>query len=257
MGPIKYSPNMFSETKEEKNASRRAFMARAGGAVVRIGLPGVFVKLLDAKNRALASERREDGKPRIPPGQHVVKKIVGMGRGEAEAPLSDWKLRIHGEVRNPITLDYAELIQLGQENFTCDIHCVTGWTLLDSRWTGLCLTKIMDLVQPREKARFVIFESSGGYTSNIPMVEARKGNVLLAHGLSGVRLPRAHGAPVRALVPDRYLHKGAKWLKGIKFTSRDEPGYWEALGYSNSADPWKEERFQSDAALSSPGPQPS
>jgi DMSO/TMAO reductase YedYZ molybdopterin-dependent catalytic subunit len=45
-------------------------------------------------------------------------------------------------------------------------------------------------------------------------------------------------------VPDRYFYKSDKWLEGIKFTAQDEPGYWERLGYSNSADPWKEERFQ-------------
>jgi DMSO/TMAO reductase YedYZ molybdopterin-dependent catalytic subunit len=45
-------------------------------------------------------------------------------------------------------------------------------------------------------------------------------------------------------VPDRYFYKSAKWLEGIKFTAKDEPGYWERNGYSNSADPWKEERYR-------------
>lgn len=244
MGPFKYTPNLCDNMMKDKKLSRRSFMARAGGAVVNIGMPGVFVKLLDAENRALASELRPDGKPRIPPGQHVVKKIVDMGGYEDVTPLSDWRLKIHGEVENPATLDFRELFELGRKDVTCDIHCVTGWTLLNSRWTGLALSKIMDFVNVRERARFVIFEAAGGYTSNISINEARKENVLLAHGLYGARLPRSHGAPVRALVPDRYLYKSAKWLKGIEFTSRDKPGYWEAMGYSNSADPWKEERFQ-------------
>jgi len=67
--------------------------------------------------------------------------------------------------------------------------------------------------------------------------------VILAHTFSGSKLPQAHGAPLRALVPDRYFYKSAKWIEGIKFTIADEPGYWEKGGYSNSADPWKEERF--------------
>jgi DMSO/TMAO reductase YedYZ molybdopterin-dependent catalytic subunit len=45
------------------------------------------------------------------------------------------------------------------------------------------------------------------------------------------------------LIPDRYFYKSVKWLKGIKFSAVDEPGYYESAGYSNSADPWKEERF--------------
>ncbi len=230
--------------KEDKRLSRRSFLARAGGAVVNVGLPGVFVKLLEAENRALASELRPDGKPRIPPGQHVVKKIVDMGGVEEETPLSDWKLTIHGEVENPITLNFRELFELGRDTITCDIHCVTGWTLLGAPWSGLGLKRIMDLVTIKERARFVIFEAAGGYTSNIPISEARKENVLLAHGLYGAPLPRGHGAPLRALAPDLYFYKSAKWLKGIQFAHRDQPGYWEELGCSNSADPWKEERFQ-------------
>ena len=60
--------------------------------------------------------------------------------------------------------------------------------------------------------------------------------------LSGEPLPLANGAPVRVVIPDRYFYKSAKWLEGIKISARDEPGYWESMGFSNSADPWKEER---------------
>ena len=101
-----------------------------------------------------------------------------------------------------------------------------------------------DLVKTKESARFVIFEAAAGYSSDIPVSEARKDNVILTHRFFGKNLPRAHGAPVRALVPDRYFYKSAKWLERVKFTARDEPGYWERQGYSNSADPWKEERFE-------------
>ena len=102
----------------------------------------------------------------------------------------------------------------------------------------------MKLVRAKKSARFVIFESHAGYTSNIPISEAAKENVILAYQFFGEKLPKTHGAPVRALVPDRYFYKSAKWLEGIRFSKVDEPGYWERGGYSNSADPWKEERFE-------------
>ena len=57
------------------------------------------------------------------------------------------------------------------------------------------------------------------------------------------KLPQAHGAPLRAVVPDRYFYKSVKWLERIRFVVEDEPGYYERGGYSNSADPWQEERF--------------
>ncbi len=230
--------------KESKKLSRRTFLAKAGGSVVSIGLPGIFVKLMDLENLALAAERRPDGRPRLPPSQQAVKKIIDMGGVQGTVDSKNWRLQIHGEVGRPTTLNFQELLSLPQVDLTCDVHCVTGWTLLDSQWGGVRLTTIMDLVKVKESAHFVIFEAVAGYTTNIPISEARKKNVILAHSLFGKELPRPHGAPVRALVPDRYFYKSAKWLEGIKFTAQDEPGYWERGGYSNSADPWREERFK-------------
>ena len=156
--------------------------------------------------------------------------------------MDHFTLRIQGEVEKPLVLSYKDLLAIKQGQLTCDVHCVTGWTLLDSCWTGVRLSTIMHLAKPRDAANFVIFEAAAGYTANIPIKEARKEIVFLAHSLFGQKLPKEHGGPVRALVPDCYFYKSAKWLEGIKFTAKDEPGYWERNGYSNSAHPWKEER---------------
>lgn len=223
--------------------TRREFMAAAGGTVVSIGLPGIFVKLLDSENRAFAAQLRPDGRPRIPPGQHAVRALIPMGGTEGPGDIASWKLQVSGEVDNPISLTFKDLKKFDHVNLTCDVHCVTGWTLLDSKWRGIRVAAIMDLAKVKKSARFVIFEAHAGYTSNIPISEAGKQNVILAHRFFGKALPRAHGAPVRALVPDRYFYKSAKWLEGIRFSAVDEPGYYERSGWSNTADPWNEERF--------------
>jgi DMSO/TMAO reductase YedYZ molybdopterin-dependent catalytic subunit len=230
--------------EKDHKISRRTFLAAAGGTIISIGLPGTFIRLADAEQRALAASIRPDGKPRLPPGQAAVKKIQDMGGTPGTNTVANWKLSIEGEVERPIVLSFQELLNLDQVQITCDIHCVTGWTLLDSRWSGIRLSTIMDKVKPREKGRFIIFKAAAGYSSNIPINEINKENVILAHSFYGEKLPVEQGAPVRALVPDRYFYKSAKWLEAIKISSRDEPGYWERQGYSNSADPWKEERYQ-------------
>ena len=143
-------------------------------------------------------------------------------------------------------MSYQELLGLDQVQITCDIHCVTGWTLLDSQWSGVRLKTIMDVVKPYAHGRFILFEAAGGFTSNVPMSDTENKDVILAHSLFGENLPQENGAPVRALIPDRYFYKSAKWLEGIKVAVNDEPGFWEKQGFSNSADPWKEERHQSD-----------
>ena len=226
-----------------KKLTRREFMASAGGTVVSIGLPGVFIKLMDSGNRALAAQLRPDGRPRIPPGQHAVKALPNMGGGQRDENVPEWRLQITGEVEKPMTLMISDLMALKQIDLICDVHCVTGWTLLDSRWRGISMKTIVNLVKVKETAGFVIFETAGDYSSNIPLADAFKDNVILAHGFYDRKLPQAHGAPLRALVPDRYFYKSVKWLQAIKFSAVDEPGYYESAGYSNSADPWKEERF--------------
>lgn len=230
--------------KASNRASRRNFLAAAGGTLVSIGLPGAFVKLADAEQRALSDSARPDGRPRLPPGQTAVVKIRNMGGTPGTATVTNWSLRVYGELQRPIVLSYQELLDLGQVDITCDVHCVTGWTLLDSRWSGVRLSTIMDRVRPRKSGGFIVFEAAAGFTSNVPISEIQKDDVILAHSLFGVKLPRENGAPVRALVPDRYFYKSAKWLEAVRVSSRDEPGFWESLGYSNSADPWKGERFE-------------
>ena len=227
-----------------RKISRRDFMAAAGGSIVSIGLPGVFVKLMDAENQALAAELRPDKRPRIPPGQHAVKTLRNMGGVPGVGRVPGWRLSIQGEIQRPMSLRFADLMALKQVSQTCDVHCVTGWTLLDSRWRGIPMKSIMDRVKLKDTVRFVIFEAPGDYSSSIPIQEALKENVLLAHSYADQDLPPEHGAPLRVLVPDRYFYKSVKWIQRIKFSAVDEPGYYESGGYSNSADPWKEERYE-------------
>jgi DMSO/TMAO reductase YedYZ molybdopterin-dependent catalytic subunit len=229
--------------RDQRKMTRRDFMAAAGGTLVQIGLPGVFVKLMDMENKALAAKLRPDGLPRIPPGQHAVKALPNMGGIPAPDDATLWQVAISGEVATPRSLTIQDLMEFEQIDLTCDVHCVTGWTLLDSRWRGISLTTIMEWVKVNKTAGFVIFEAPGGYTSSIPLGEARKDNVILAHSFSGRKLLQVHGAPMRGLVPDRYFYKSVKWVQRIRFEAVDEAGYYESSGYSNSADPWKEERF--------------
>ncbi len=229
---------------ETKKLSRREFMALSGGALVNIGLPGTFVKLSRAENSSMADELRPDGRVRIPPGQMAVESIQKMGGTPGPGLNPAWHLQIKGEVKRSTVFSWKELMQFPQTDLVCDVHCVTGWTLLDSRWRGIRLRHIMDAVGVTRKALYVIFEAHAGYTTSIPVKEAGKDNVILAHTFSGSRLTEPHGAPLRGLVPDRYFYKSAKWVNGINFSATDELGYWESGGFSNSADPWKEERYR-------------
>lgn len=229
--------------KEDDILSRRAFLSVAAGTVVSIGLPGIFATVSEARHKTLSGDVREDGRFRVPPGQTVVEQISDMGGSPGSPDPKDFTLQVHGEIQTPYTINYQELMEFEQVDITCDVHCVTGWTLLDSSWRGVPLISLLEKAHPNMDKGFIVFEAAHGYTTSIPFDEARKSNVILAHTFSGTPLPGPNGAPVRALVPDRYFYKSAKWMEGLKIVSKDELGFWESLGYSNTADPWKEDRY--------------
>ncbi len=223
---------------------RRIFLrgAAAGTAVIALG-GGTYVIASEEEEKKARGMKRVDGRARLPPDQYLLRALRDMGGEPGSASLAGYRLKVHGEVEAPFEIDFSELLRMPQTEQTCDVHCVTKWTVLDARFTGVRLTDLAARAKPKPSARHVIFEAAHGYTANVPLADAMKPNVLVAHRLGGNALPRANGAPVRALVPDLYFWKSAKWLTGIRFVAQDRPGYWETRGYHNHADPWREERY--------------
>ncbi len=226
-----------------KMSDRRTFLRVLTAGTVLTVLGGAYVVLGDEETRKARKLKLPDGRPRLPPNQSLIQRLRPMGGQEGDPSPSAFKLKVHGAVENPFEIDFAGLLAMPQVNQTCDVHCVTKWSLFDSHWTGVRFTDLAARAKVKPSAHYVIFEANAGYTANIPLREAMRPNVLIAHKYEGNPLPRAHGAPVRALVPDSYFWKSAKWLTGIQFSEVDKPGYWETRGYSNHADPWKEERY--------------
>jgi DMSO/TMAO reductase YedYZ molybdopterin-dependent catalytic subunit len=85
--------------------------------------------------------------------------------------------------------------------------------------------------------------SYGGYTTNLPLADLRGARAWIAFDYDGKHLAPEHGGPARLLVPHLYLWKSAKWVSGITLSIQDRPGFWEAVGYHNYGDPWREQRY--------------
>jgi DMSO/TMAO reductase YedYZ molybdopterin-dependent catalytic subunit len=223
---------------------RREFLRRATAGTVLVAVGGGLYELLDDElSRQARAERRPDGRPRLPPGQRLLRALRPMG-GEAGDPSPrSFRLRVHGEVARPFTLDFAALLALPQVEQAADVHCVTGWSVLGHRWLGVRLDELARRAGVTRAARHVIFEAAHGYSANVPLREALAPGGMVVHRMNGRPLVHQHGGPVRALVPDLYFWKSAKWLTGIRFAPRDQPGYWEVRGYHNHGDPWREERY--------------
>jgi hypothetical protein len=228
----------------EPSMSRRAFVrsATVGTVVIALGGAGYCLANEEDEKKARATPRA-DGRPKLPPGQYLLNRIRPMGGVEGDPSPGGWRLQVSGEVDNPFTIDMGELLKMTQVDAMCDVHCVTKWTVLDAKWTGVKLADIAARAKVKPTARHVIFEAFGGYTSNVRIKEALDPAVIIAHKYEGNPLARAHGAPARIVVPDLYFWKSAKWITGVRFVAADRPGFWETRGYHNHADPWKEERY--------------
>ena len=132
---------------------------------------------------------------------------------------------------------------LPQFNDVSDFHCVTTWSQFDMQWQGVGFFTIADLVKPTTEASHVFFKSYDGYSTNNLLDACMDDDVLIAHSWNGKAIPKEHGGPARVIIPKRYAWKGAKWIREIVFLDRDILGFWELRGYSNTADPWTEDRF--------------
>jgi DMSO/TMAO reductase YedYZ molybdopterin-dependent catalytic subunit len=189
--------------------------------------------------------RPKASRPRVPPGQAVTKKFPVLSA--SPTPRFDpatWDFRVFGLVENQLLFTHAEFMTLPRVTVNADFHCVTTWSRLDNRWEGVSLREIVSRARPGPEARFVIQHAEEGYTTNTPIAAILEEDVLLAFAHDGRPLEPDHGGPLRMIVPKLYAWKGAKWIRALEFTDTDQPGFWEVRGYSNTADPWKEERFR-------------
>ncbi len=197
-----------------------------------------------ARKMAGRAPRQVRSTGRLPPGQRLVTDFPTLDLGiQPEVPLEKWELKIHGKVAQPQTLTWDRFLALPQFTDTSDFHCVTTWSQFDMEFTGVSFLTIAELVEPSQEASHVFFKAYDGYTTNNPLDALMDDDVLIAHAWNGRPLTQEHGGPARVIVPKRYAWKGAKWVKEIIFLDRDLLGFWELRGYSNTADPFTEDRF--------------
>lgn len=187
-------------------------------------------------------------KARLPPGQRETTSFPVLQKGNVHhVDRVSYSLNVLGEVANPRKFALQELDLLIEPERTMDIHCVTSWSKFDTKWAGISFNSLFKLVQPTPDAHFLeFFCSDGGFTTTVPITACNDPDTMIALRYDGEPLSDAHGGPVRTLFPALYFYKSAKWLTEIRFLKNDRPGYWEQGGYSNKADPWKNQRYTSD-----------
>jgi len=182
---------------------------------------------------------------RIPPGQYLVNDWPVLSAGPTPRPnMDEWRFEIDGMVEQPVSWSWSEFTSLPAVEITRDIHCVTKWSKLDTPWKGVAIDTLMENVST--EAKYVTAFCYGGYTTNVPLADLTGGRAWVAYEAFGEPLDPEHGGPARLLVPHLYFWKSAKWVRGLRFTADDEPGFWEQAGYHIYGDPWREQRYWND-----------
>jgi len=185
---------------------------------------------------------RRDPDERVPPGQYVTEDFPVLSAGPTPRIDTDrWSFELVSEHGERVAWTWRELMALPIDKVETDIHCVTRWSKLATRWRGVSLDHLLGGVDT--SALYAMVHSYGGYTTNVPLADLRGGKAWIAFEFDGRPLQAEHGGQARLLIPHLYFWKSAKWVRGLHLQVRDEPGFWERNGYSLYGDPWTEDRY--------------
>ena len=157
---------------------------------------------------------------------------------------ADWTFTVATEDGRTRRWDWAAFRALPSQRISVDLHCVTGWSVLASRWEATSVHHMLCGVET--SAQYVVVHSYAGHTTNVPLDDLVEMPAWLAFSRDGHELTAAEGGPARLLVPHLYLWKSLPWVSGMTLTVNDEPGTWERSGYHNYGDPWRQQRLHGD-----------
>ncbi len=188
-----------------------------------------------------------DAASRLPPGQYQTHDFPVLSMGPTpRVDLATWSLTLRDGPRVLAQWDWAAFNALPQTSWQRDIHCVTKWSKFDTAWSGVTCDDLFTAAGIAPPSAWLLAESYDGYDTNVPLADVAGGKAMVATHYGGAPLEAEHGGPARLLVPHLYFWKSAKWLKGLRFTPRDEAGFWELRGYHLRGDPWREQRYTND-----------
>lgn len=162
-------------------------------------------------------------------------------------PIKDWQIEVTGLVKNPRTYDLDDLPKIFPiEERIYRFRCVEAWSMVIP-WIGFSMKSLLAAVEPTAQAKFVSFSSyydqkitvgplwSLGrklpwpYTEGLRIEEMANELAFLAIGNYGHKLPKQHGAPIRAVLPWKYGFKGAKSINKIEFLASKPATFWNTI----------------------------
>jgi DMSO/TMAO reductase YedYZ molybdopterin-dependent catalytic subunit len=131
------------------------------------------------------------------PGDFPVETLFGR---QDPVDAVAYRLVIEGEVEEPLSLTYEELLALPAVEHRIRLSCVSGWTEVPT-WRGPRVADVLALAREREDTGFVAFRSLSGYGFTWHRHRLNEERAILATHVNGAPLSTNHGFPVRLIVP--------------------------------------------------------
>jgi DMSO/TMAO reductase YedYZ molybdopterin-dependent catalytic subunit len=214
------TPEEPGATPSSEAAMAKAAIAESGDLVRAIaqGVPGLS--------------------PEITPNDrfYVVSKNVFSDPAVSEQA---WRLEVSGLVDRPTTFTYTQVREMPASKQYFTLQCISnevGGSLIgNAEWRGVPLGDVLRQVGVRPAAADVVLRAADDYSDSIPIAKALEPATMLAFEMNGEILPKAHGFPVRLLVPDIYGMKNVKWVTKIEVVEYDFTGYWQTRGWNDVA----------------------
>ena len=189
----------------------------------------------------------------MPTDTHFLRDHFGIPDLDPEG----WTLELAGDGRG-VSLTLDDLKGMGSVSLSVVLECAghrrseyepaargVGWgigAVSEAVWTGVRLRDVLELLGTHVLNGHVLLEGAdaglvgdaGTYSSfarGIPLDKAMDEDTILAWEMNGEPLPRAHGAPLRAIVPGWYATDSVKWLARIEILDAPFAGHFEVSDY--------------------------
>jgi len=149
---------------------------------------------------------------------------------------ASFRLRVDGLVTAAASLTYDDVLAMRPVSRVVRLNCVDGWSFL-ALWTGVRLTDLLAMAQPRAGAKTVIFHALGGtYSSALPLEYVIKKDLILAYKDNELTLTPARGFPFKLIAEDKLGYKWVQWVERVEVSDKAYLGYWETRGFPSDAD---------------------
>jgi len=149
--------------------------------------------------------------------------------------LNSWRLQTDGLIREPLALEYDDLLALPKVSLTDDFTCLEGWMVKEIAWEGVRLSDVLELLGLSPQAQFVRL-ASDGFSVVLPLARALEATTILALRQDGVALDEYHGGPARLVLRGQECFESVKGLNQIRVLEMSEEGTAAYIALGRIAD---------------------